>query len=176
MNRRTLLLAIPVLPVALTGCNLITTTTTNGITTVTIKVGAVNQYAQAFAAGVVTVLGIPGIAPLFGAYLAPFTAIENAVVQDIAAFNAASSGAAVLTFDANSVPASVTSLLNDGRTILTITGNALPQTALTGRLLDVLNAVQTIVMVFEALLPAGLVGAAMPPLSEAQALAVLGVS
>jgi uncharacterized protein YceK len=173
LNRRTLLSATALLGLA--GCGIVTTNTTNNVTTVTVNVAKINQYAQAFAAGVATVLGVPGVSALMGQYLAPFTAIENAVVTDIAAFNAATGGAATLTFDASSVPASITSILNDGKNILTTIQTALPQTALIGTLMDAVNAVQTIVLLFEALLPAATVSAPLLPMPEAKALAVLGV-
>lgn len=177
MNRRALLRsAAPfVVTVYVGGCSIFTTTTTNGVTTVTLNVAKINQYAQAFASGVATVLGVPGVSVLLGVYLAPFQAIENAVVMDIAAFNAATGGSATLTFDATSVPASINSLIADGKSILTTIQTALPQTAIIGTLMDAVNAVQTIYDLFVALLPSTTVSAALPPMTEAKALAVLGV-
>ena len=175
MNRRSLLLGATALGMA--GCGIVTTTTTNGVTTITINVAKINQYAQAFASAVATVLGVPGVAVLLGPYLTPFQAIAGAVVQDIAAFNTATNGAAVLTYDSTSIPSAVTSVLNDGKSILSTISQALPQTAIVGTLMSAVNAVQTIVMLFEALLPtvAASRAAIPPPMTEAQALAVLGV-
>lgn len=183
MNRRTLLTsAAPVIALSglIVGCSVLTETTTNGVTTITINVAKVNQYAEAFASGVATVLGVPGVALMLGVYLAPFQAIAGTIVQDIAAFNTASGGQSVLTFDATSVPAAVNSILADGQKILNTIANALPQTTIVGTLLSAIDAVQTIVLLFEAMLPAtvGATFAAVPrigPMTEVDALAVLGV-
>ena len=113
-----------------------------------------------------------GIAP----FLTTVEVAESMALQDLAAFDAATNGQLVLTFDATSVPASITSILDDGRAVLTAIQTALPQTAIIGTVLDAVNAVKTIVMLFEALLPSfGAVAASRAPMSEAQALAVLGV-
>jgi len=170
MNRRTMLLSIPALAVA--GCGIVTTTTTNGVTTVTINVAKIDSYAKAFGAFTSAVAGVPGIAP----FLTTVEVAESMALQDLAAFDAATNGQLVLTFDATSVPASITSILDDGRAVLTAIQTALPQTAIIGTVLDAVNAVKTIVMLFEALLPSfGAVAASRAPMSEAQALAVLGV-
>ena len=170
MNRRALLATTMLAPLA--ACGVVTSTTTNGVTTVTINVAKIDSYAKAFGAFTSAVAGVSGIAP----FLTTIEVAESMALQDLAAFDAATNGQLVLTFDATSVPASVTSILDDGRAVLAAIQTALPQSAIVGTVLDAFNAVKTIVMLFEALLPSfGAVAASRVPMSEAQALAVLGV-
>jgi hypothetical protein len=177
MNRRTFLASAGIaggLAGLLAGCGIFTITKTNGVTTVTINVAKIDQYGNALASFTASVADVPGI----GAYLVPVKAIENVVLQDVAAFDAAANGQTVLTFDANSIPASINSILADGKILLTTIGKALPQSAIVGTVLEAFNAVQTIVMVIEALLPVDtkLAAAAAPrpfPMTEGRALAVL---
>ena len=178
MNRRTLLTTMiggGTLG-ALAGCGIVTSTTVNGVTTVTINVAKIDQYGTALASFTASVAGVPGL----GQYLVPVEAIETVVLQDVAAFDAAAGGQTVLTFDANSIPAAINSILADGKSLLTTIGKALPSSVIVGTVLEAFNAVQTIVLLVEALLPVDtkLAAAAAPrplPMTEARALAVLGV-
>lgn len=178
MNRRTMLAGASVF--ALAGCGIFTSKTdpVTHVTTYTMDVAKIDKYAQAFKSGVATVLSVPGVEALLGVYLVPFKAIEGIVVQDIAAFDTATGGLATVDYNSSSAQAAIDSLLNDGKKILTTIAAALPQTAIVGTLMSAVNAVQTIVLLFEALLP-GTVAASRasvtPPMTEAQALAVLGV-
>ena len=100
----------------------------------------------------------------------------TAAGKDVAAFDAVTHGSATFTFDETSVPASIKSLLADGRSILTDTQDALGAAAKTGPVATYLAALGTIVSLFEA--TAGVAGAtpgARPTMTEGAALAALKV-
>ena len=165
----------------LMGCNVVTTTTTNGTTKVTINVASVDKYGQAFKIGVQTFLGFPGVSTLLGSYLEPFAAIVATVTTDLAAFDNAAAGQVEFDITTSSALTLVTSILAAGQKALALVQTALPQTAIIGTILNWLNAMQTIVELFMALLP-GIAGAkvrdgvlaTVAPMEEKQALAVLG--
>ena len=173
IHRRALLGASALLPLA--ACGIVTTTTTNGVTTITVNVARVDAWAQAGANAATLIADLPGIAatPASVAILG----IVALVKLDAGAFDKAANGQTVLTFDANSVPASIASLASDARTLLGDARAALPNVASTAMndAQTYVNAVQTLVSLFDATVGGVKVGAVPAPMTEAQALAVLGV-
>ncbi|MDE2105501.1 MAG: hypothetical protein KGL39_50205 [Patescibacteria group bacterium] len=174
--------ALALMPLAgLTGCGLITTTTTNGVTTITVNVKQLDAWGQAFANAASLIGVLPGIAgtPAGVAILG----ISALAAGDIAAIDKSANGALVLTFDATSIPAAVSSLLTDGSTLLTDSSNALPSVA-SGAVSvaqTYIAALKTVVSLLTAALtpPASgpVVAAAMPrPMTEAAALKTLRVT
>lgn len=175
MDRRLLLrnsaLFIPF--VTLAGCGIVTTTTTNGVTTTTVNVKQIQTWATAFENAATLVASLPGVPTSIATIL---KLVNNQINIDLAAFDTATSGKLTLTFDATSPPAALSSLLTDGNTLLTdIKGSV--SNVVTTYATDAqtyLNALSTIVSLFEAAL--GSVGSAQPVMSESAALAALHVS
>ena len=176
MNRRSLLAGVPLLG-ALAGCSLFTSTTTNGVTTITMDVARADTFAQALISGLSQLALLPMV-PL--PYQAAFTQISGMIATDIAAFDKASGGKVVLTFDSTSIPKGVESVISDAQSILTTIAAALPQTALVGTVLQIVSAVKTIVLLLEAMVPplvpasASRAMGAIPLMPVADALTVLG--
>lgn len=175
ISRRHALLGVTALT-GLSGCSLFTTTTTNGVTTVTINVAALTAYGQAFINGASLIGSLPGIATspvgLIIVGLAPV------VSADLAAFSKAANGALTLSFDSTSIPNAIQSLLKDGQALATDAQAALG--AVAGTALTTaqtyFNAVQTVVALFNAALAsAGVAAAPLTPMTEAEALATLKV-
>ena len=171
LTRRTLVAAVPGIAAAgaLAAC---TSTTTNGVTTVTINVAQANAWGQALLNAITLVAGLPGIVGTPPALAV--MAIEPMISADLTAFNTAANGKLVLTYDRTTPAAAVTSLAADGQKLVadvqaaigTVASGAL-QTAQT-----YLAAVKTIVSLFQA--AAGSVSAAAASgMTEAQALTVL---
>ena len=171
MNRSTRRAVLVLLPAAaLSACGLITTTTTNGVTTITVNVAQLNNWGQAILnAGTMLAPLIPGVGPAV-------MAILNLVSSDLAAVNKTAGGSVSLTFDSTSVPAALTSLLADGQKLIGTVSPALPAAAssVATEAQTVVNALQTVVSVLAATL--GSVAAVKPVMTEAQALQVLGVT
>lgn len=171
LTRRTLVSAIPGIAAAgvLAAC---TSTTTNGVTTVTINVAQANAWGQALLNAITLVAGLPGIVGTPPALVV--MAIEPMISADLTAFNTAANGQLVLTYDRSTPAAAVTSLAADGQKLVSdvqaaigsVASSAL-QTAQT-----YLAAVKTIVSLFQA--AAGAVtAAAAPGMTEVQAMTVL---
>jgi hypothetical protein len=162
---------------ALSGCGAISTTTTGGVTTLTINVAQLNAWGQAFSNGAKLISGLPGILGT-PAGLAIF-AITTAAASDLAAFNVAAGGSVSLKFDRTSIPAAVQSLANDGQTLLTDSVGALGNVATTAMTTaqTYVSAVQALVSLFQAALGVAPVAAmrGATPMSEAHALATLNV-
>lgn len=179
MNRRCFLRATSALiPAALLGaCGAVTTTTTGGITTVSVNVAKIDAYAQAFQNAGNTILGMPGMAAMLGPYALVASQVTAAVATDIAAFDKAAGGQTTLTFDATSVPASINSVLADGQKLLTTIRAGLPQTAVVGTVATYINALATVVSLFEAMVGTAPAAAIMgaTPMSEDTALTILRV-
>ncbi len=177
-RRHGLTMTAAAMPAALlAACGAVTTTTTSGITTVTVNVAKVDAYAQAFQNAGNTILGMPGVAGLLGPYATVASNVTAIVTTDIAAFDKAAGGKTVLTFDATSVPASVNSVLADGQKLLTTLRAGLPQTAIVGSLGTYLNALATVVSLFEAMIgaPPAAATRGITPMPEGVALTILGV-
>jgi hypothetical protein len=196
MNRRAILRASALVPVtaALAACGIFTSTTTNDVTTVTVNVSDLNAWGTAIINAATLVSGLPGISTTTqGAGIA---AISKAATAALAAVDVAAGTSQTFTFNSGSVPASITSLLSDGTTLLAdaqaaaggVTGTSV-QTAQT-----YIEALTTIVALFQAAVstiptttaPAAASGHVMTVLpdgvipmpakmTEAQALAALGV-
>lgn len=165
------------LATALNGCGAITSNTTGGVTTLTVNVTQLNAWGQAFASGAKLIAGLPGIAGTAAGIA--ILAVATAVGTDLAAFNKVAGGSVSLSFNSTSIPAAVQSLANDGQTLLADASGALVNVATTAmtNAQTYINAVQTIVSLFQAELSAAPVGAALKATSmtEATALATLGV-
>src|SRR6185437_11906274 len=119
MNRRRLLrttaLALVAAPIA--ACSVFQSTTTNGVTTITVNVAKLDAWGQAFINGGTMLLGLPGVATLpAGVEIAAVLVMAKA---NLAALDAETHGQAMLTFDSTSVPAAIQSVLADGKNLLT---------------------------------------------------------
>lgn len=178
-RRTTLLRTAAILPVAaLAACGVFTSTTTNGVTTITINVAQVNAWGAAFINAAALVSGLPGIAGT-PAGLA-IVAVGAVAKTDLAAFTATAGASVSLTFDKTSAPAAIQSLLTDGQTLLTDAQGALGSVAPAslGSAQTYVAAIQTIVSLFTAAMGVSASTAkvsATAPMSEANALASLGV-
>lgn len=169
------LTAAPAIPAVgalalLTGC---TSTTTNGVTTVTINVAQANAWGQALLNATSLVTSLPGVVGTPPALA--ISAIEPLISADLTAFNTAANGQLVLTYDRSTPASAVTSLAADGQKLVSDVQAAIGTVA-SGQLQTAqtyLAAVKTIVSLFQA--AAGSVTAAAAPggMTEAQALAVL---
>lgn len=172
--RRTLISAVPV--IALAACSAFTTTTKNGVTTTVVNVAQIDAWGQAIvnAARLVSTLpGIVGTAP--GAAIAVAAGLASV---DLAAFDKAAAGSLTLSFDANSVPASITSLLSDGSTVLADAKSALTSAvpAVVQTAQTYVDALQTIMSIFNAAVVTKVGAAPGPqPMSERDALKTLRV-
>lgn len=179
MNRRSFLRSFTALTVAstLVACNTVTSTTTNGVTEITVKVAQIVSYAQAAINFTQLILATVGVAvdPTIAALL---RLASTTVATDLQAFVAASNGAVTMSFDATSVPTEISSLLADSQKILTLAQTALGDT-INKTAATYIADFGVVVSVFEALL--GFVSApkskavGTPMISETEALAKLGV-
>lgn len=179
MNRRALMLSGVAATAVLAGC---TFSTSNGVTSVTINLKAVNAYAQALQNGSNTLLSVPLITTAMG----PATvALVKAAVAGISIAAAAlaqqATGPNTLTFTANSIPAALASFQADAATINAAFGVVI--TAETGSLssniITTASAIQTVVSLVLALASSVMpvtVGAVAPAMPEAQALSILNAS
>jgi hypothetical protein len=177
-RRRALTAASVFIPAALlAACGIVTTTTTNGITTITANVARINAWGAAFINAAELISALPGIADTRAGMVVSESSMV--ITADLSAFAKAAGSAVTLTFDATSIPASMTSLLNDGTTLLHVAQAALPSA--TGAAVSdagaYIMALQTIVSLFTALVAAAptTTAAAVSPMAEKRALAVLGV-
>ena len=176
MYRRSLLAGVPLLG-ALAGCSLFTSTTTNGVTTLTMDVARTDTFVQALVSGLSQLAMLPMV-PV--PYQASFAAISAMILKDVAAFDAAAGGKITLKFDSASIPKEVDSVVADAQSILTTMAAALPQTALVGTVLQIVSAVKTIVLLLEAMVPPLVPASAtramgsVPVMPEATALTILG--
>lgn len=168
ITRRHILAASAIVPIA--ACGIVTTTGNS----VSINVAQIDAWGQAFLNAAGLVLTLPGLAVPYGALV---TALIPVIKADLAAFDASAGGKVTLTFDASSVPAGVSSLLADGKQLLT------DVTSVPGLLADgaastantYVQAIATIVSIFSAAVGSVSVGAASGGMTEGQALAVLHV-
>ncbi len=171
LKRRTLLAATLLVPVA--AC---TTTSSNGVTTITLDVNKFDAWGVALANGASLVATLPGIVGTPAA-----TIIQTAgtiLTSDLAALNQATGGSISLSFDANSVPAAVASLeadaaklLNSAKVVVSGAGAAVIQTAQT-----YIAAIETLVSLMQAAVGSvsvGVAASATPKMAEAKAMAVL---
>jgi hypothetical protein len=160
------------------GCGIITTTTTGGVTKISINVAEVDAWAQAFVNAGNLIYGLPGVAGLLGPIGSVVQIVVKMVAADVMAFDKSAGGVTDLTFDATSIPAALNSILADGRKLLATVQGALPQIGAINNVSTYANALATIVSVVEAALgvsPVSMRAGAVSPTAEAAALAVLGV-
>jgi hypothetical protein len=173
LTRRTLVSAIPGIAAAgaLAACS---STTTNGVTTITLNVAQANSWAQALLNATTLVAGLPGIVGTPPALAV--MAVEPLISADLTAFNTAANGQIVLTYDRTTPAAAVTSLAADGQKLVSDVQAAIGNVASAQLSVaqEYLAAVKTIVSFFQAAV--GSVAAAAPSgMTEARALAVLKV-
>ena len=171
--------ATALIPAAvLIGCGAVTTTTTNGVTTITINVAQINAWATAFINAAALVAALPGIAGTPTGLA--ITGVGGAAKLDLGAFTAVAGNSLSLTFNSTSAPAAVQSLLADGNELLTDAKGALGSVASTalGSAQTYVTALGTIVSLFQAAMGVSASVAtvsATAPMSESTALKTLGV-
>lgn len=135
ISRRAILGATALVPLA--GCGIVTTTTTNGVTTVTVNVAKLIAYLSGAAALASAFLAVPGVGGLLAPTIAAAVNKAIAVVNaDIPAVNTAVKGAVTISFNTGSPPAFLTSIAADLQglqtevsAIVTATGASLPPAA-----------------------------------------------
>ncbi len=154
-----------------------TASTTGTVTTVTINVAQVDAWAHAFENAANLILSLPGMNAALGGAAPLISIAMAAVATDVAAFDKSTAGSAKFTFDRATPPTMLTSILADGRTILTAAQSALGASAKTGPVATYIAALATIVSLFEATAGIPMAGAlvAGKPMSEGDALAALHV-
>ncbi|MDE2105622.1 MAG: hypothetical protein KGL39_50815 [Patescibacteria group bacterium] len=158
------------------GCGVISTTTTNGVTTVTINVPTAEAYISGVAALASTLIGFPPVGAALG--LAAVQIINTVLAQinsAIPALNQAAGGSVKFTFDTTSAPAFIGALEADVSTVVKSVeavivgmGHAVPpqvQTYYNG-LVSVANALASLL---KTVAPAAATANVMPP-TEALAL------
>ncbi|MDE1905106.1 MAG: hypothetical protein KGH75_01465 [Rhodospirillales bacterium] len=157
---------------ALAAC---TTSTVNGVSTVTLNVAAVDKWATAFENAATLIAGLPGI-PV--AASAAINVVNAAVVADLAAFNAAAGSQVTLTFNGTSIPKAITSLLADGNVLLTDARGAITgvPTQYAQIAQEYINALATIVSIFEAAVGSVSAKLSTTSMTEQQALNALKVA
>lgn len=178
LSRRALLgTSVLGLPLALAGCGMITTTTTGGVTTVSVNLVALNDYVQAAQNGAAILL----VSPLIAAALGPVkvalieATIANAAAQ-IAALTKSSNGVATLTFTASSAPAAIAAIQNDAATILAAASVMFGsfKSTLGTQIQQTVDAFATVIDLMKAA-GASTVAAPKLPMAPSAALSLLGV-
>lgn len=177
MHRRWFMFVAAATSAVMAGCGAISTNTTGPVTTLTVNVGVLKAWGQAFANGATLTASLPGITGTPAAMT--LDAVAASVVADLQALAATAGPALTLTFDSTSIPSAVNALLKDGQTVLAdalATVSSVATSSLTTAQ-TYINAVQTLVSLFEAQLSVAPVGAALKanPMSEQQALTALQV-
>lgn len=179
LSRRTLVgSSVLGVPLALAACGMITTTTTGGVTTLTVNLTALTDYVQAAKNGAAILL----ISPLIAAALGPVkvglieAAIANAAAQ-VAALAKANKGVATLTFTANSAPAAIVAIQGDAATILDA-GSVMFGSFKSTLGTQIQQTVDAFITVVDLMKAAGASAVAAPktPMSAKAALSLLGVA
>jgi hypothetical protein len=175
VNRRSFLRTSALAPLiaGLAACGVVTTTTTNGVTSLTINVAQLNNWGQAFI-NMATLL-----APLIGPVGVTVLTIGTVAKADLTAVDAAAGGSLSLSFDSTSVPAVISSLLADGQKIVSTVGAGVTSgaiSALSAEAQTYLTAGETILSLFSAALGSVAASASTPRMTEASALAALRVN
>jgi hypothetical protein len=178
---RTTALAAPALGLA--GCaSLFTTTTVAGVTTVTVDLTKLSQYATALKNGVAMLFSVPVITAALGAAtVALVTAVVDDTATQVAALSKADNGSTSLVFTTASVPAAVVAFQTDAVTIASNTATVFSTlgSSIGSDIQTTIDAFNTIVSLAEAVLPtaaARLTAAAPLKMPEAAALLILGVT
>lgn len=166
---------------ALAAC---TITKSGNVTSVTLNVAKVDAYAKAAQNFASTILSVPLVTAALGTgTVTLINASLTGIVAAIDQFDAAANGAATVSYDSTSVKTAVNSVIADLQTVLTyakqgISGiESTPSTADTiSKVGTVISAAETVLSLLTALIVSvGVVRASPTPMSEATALAVLGV-
>jgi hypothetical protein len=178
ISRRSMLntAALGTAALGLAACGVLSTSTINGVTTVTVNVAQIGAWGSAFINASALVYQLPGIAgtPIGTTLLT----IGSALGSDLDAFTKASGNSISLTFNGTSVPSAVRSLFTDGQTLLTVAKGALGSVAAAAlrSAQTYVTAVETIVALFTVVMgivPVTASAVLGAPMTEAQALAVL---
>lgn len=138
----------------LAGCGIVTTATTGGVTTVTLNVAKVNSLAQSLSAALTGLLDNTTVKTLLGTTVDTALAnVSTEIAEDMAAFNTYTGGQTSLVFTASSIPAAVTALQTDAKTILANVEAALvpSKTSLPADALAFVNTILTIAPLVVAL-------------------------
>lgn len=172
-SRRSLL-GLLAFPLLLAGCS---TTTVNGVTTVTLNMARINLWVTAVTKASQALLADNIFASLIGATVsAAMSTAAGKLASLMSALNALANGAATLTFNASSPPAAFSSLMSDLQEISGyVTGvlNTAGPTKIGPQIVNYIQAIQTLVALFVAL--TSLVAAPKLPMTENQALIICGV-
>lgn len=136
---------------------------------VTLNVKTVDLWGKAVVAFTGTVLGL--VAPATALVINPILATVEA---GIASFDAETNGQVSISINTTSIPEEISSILNGGQSIFDDAKAALPAPSVA--LQNTLDAMDTILTLFQAALSTSLVAAAKPlKMTQVAALAVLGV-
>jgi hypothetical protein len=185
LSRRNLLRATALAgpTIALASCSsLFTSVTTEGVTTVTVNLTKLSQYATALKNGVTTLFGVTAIVAALGPTVVSLvTGVVDNLADQAAALSAADNGATSLVFTTTNVPAALSAFQQDAVTVASNTATVFA--SLNGKVAadieTVISAFNTIVALAEAVLPtpaARLSAAAPATMTESQALKTLGVN
>ena len=157
----------------LAGCAV---STTNGVTTITLNVATVDTYAKAVSLAGSVLLGLSVFTgPLGVAGTAAATVALAAVAKGISAFDVATAGQVSISFTSSSVPASLASVEADCMQFLTYVqeGVTAAGTSLPANVKPYIASLETIIPLLVAL--TSTIGAVPTPMTEKQALAVVGL-
>lgn len=172
LSRRLLLSASALIPVA--ACGIVSTNTTNGVTTLTVDVAQVSAWGQAFANAALLISGLPGVAGTSVGTL--IAGVSVTAKTDLAAFTTFAGNNVSLSFNSTSVPAAISSLLADGQTLLVDAGGVTGLSSSVATTAQTyIDAISTLVALFQGALSSGVAAAMAPKMTEAQALMALGV-
>ncbi|MCG4256955.1 hypothetical protein [Acetobacter senegalensis] len=166
---------------ALAAC---TVTKSGNVTSVTLNVAKVDAYAQAAKNFAGTILSVPLVTSALGSgRVTIINACVTGIVVAIDQFDSAANGAATVSYDSTSVKTAVNSVIADLQTVLTYAKqgiSGIESTASTADTISKVNmaisAAETVLSLLTALIVSvGVARMAPTPMSEASALAVLGV-
>ena len=188
LTRRALLGAtILGVPVVLAGCGFVSTSTTNGVTTVTVNVANLATVAGGIAGVAGLLIGVPGVGALLTSAIgATAAAAIPTVIADIngavASLTASAGAQQTLTFTSTSVPAFASAILTDAQTLVKdatslMTGAGLGASA--AEITQYAQGVQTlgnaIIAQLSALLPQSSAASAVMPPTQAEIDAALAL-
>ncbi|GBQ91837.1 hypothetical protein AA23498_1292 [Acetobacter nitrogenifigens DSM 23921 = NBRC 105050] len=157
-----------------------TVTTTGGVTAITLNVAKLQAYGQAGLNGAATIVGLAAGVASLTPYLPAIEVGETALAAALTAFSSAAGATVTITYDDTNWKTRVDSLFSDLSTVASSidaaiqgAGSALSTTVRNDATMA-LNALETVIALFRALLSGASAGAT--PMSEPQALRVLGVA
>ncbi|NHN93874.1 hypothetical protein [Acetobacter sicerae] len=179
LSRRNLLRssALGLAGAALAAC---TTTTSGGVTTITLDVTKVKNYGQAGLNAAAAVIAFSAQFPAISAYVPAIQAAEIALSGALTAFSTAAGATLTISYNNTDWKTRVDSVLSDLSTVagaiesaISGAGSALSASVLSDAK-TALSALNTIISVFKGLLGVSAVRSSAG-MTEAQALAALGV-